>query len=198
MTNMMQGAVSPANLQVLVSLPPEGTYDRLLGALQATGGAVGAQSRPSSMAFVAVKQSIWATSNVRIRYNGVASLTPAEGGTMLQLSASIDWGSAVPLFIMYAVMAVVIAIWNIASGLIIGVVGSGVTAWLLSSNYRDEALRKITGALASPVPAPQAFAQTAPAGDNIAQIQRLAQLRDSGAITAAEFEAKKAELLRGV
>jgi len=43
----------------------------------------------------------------------------------------------------------------------------------------------------SPAPAPQA----AGGGDNVAELERLAKLRDSGALTEAEFEAQKAKIL---
>ena len=45
-----------------------------------------------------------------------------------------------------------------------------------------------------PAPAP-APAPAAPAADPIAQLTQLAALRDSGALTEAEFEAEKAKIL---
>jgi hypothetical protein len=44
----------------------------------------------------------------------------------------------------------------------------------------------------APAPAP---APAAPAADPIAQLTQLAALRDSGALTEAEFEAQKAKIL---
>ncbi|HSD23848.1 MAG TPA: SHOCT domain-containing protein [Solirubrobacterales bacterium] len=41
----------------------------------------------------------------------------------------------------------------------------------------------------TPAPAP------APSGDHIAELERLAKLRDSGALTDAEFEQQKAKIL---
>jgi hypothetical protein len=46
----------------------------------------------------------------------------------------------------------------------------------------------------APAPAP-APAPAAPAPDPIAQLTQLAALRDSGALTEAEFEAQKAKIL---
>jgi Short C-terminal domain len=46
----------------------------------------------------------------------------------------------------------------------------------------------------APAPAP-APAPAAPAADPIAQLTQLAALRDSGALTEAEFEAQKAKVL---
>ena len=51
-------------------------------------------------------------------------------------------------------------------------------------------------AQAAPAPAPEpAPAPAAPAPDKFEQLGKLAALRDSGALTDAEFEAEKAKLL---
>lgn len=51
-----------------------------------------------------------------------------------------------------------------------------------------------------PAPAPVAAASAAPAGvdfdTKLAQLKQLGELRDSGILTEAEFEIKKAEILR--
>ena len=46
-------------------------------------------------------------------------------------------------------------------------------------------------------PPPPAAPAAAPADDMIEQLQKLGQLRDSGVLTDAEFEAQKAKLLAG-
>lgn len=109
---------------------------------------------------------------------------------------------------------------------ILVVVGVGVTAWNASSGIPDKQLDLIIKNLQgggpapaqapqqtySPPPAPQPQAYTPPpvappapapaSADNTAsvveQIKQLAGLRDAGAITADEFEAKKAELLKRI
>jgi hypothetical protein len=48
-----------------------------------------------------------------------------------------------------------------------------------------------------PPPPPPAAPAAAPADDMIEQLQKLGQLRDSGVLTDAEFEAQKAKLLAG-
>jgi len=50
-------------------------------------------------------------------------------------------------------------------------------------------------AQAAPVEAAPAPAPAAPAADPVAQLTQLAALRDSGALTEAEFEAQKAKIL---
>lgn len=51
-------------------------------------------------------------------------------------------------------------------------------------------VRPVAGAGFSPAPA-----QSAAGGDTVAELERLAKLRDSGALTDAEFEAQKAKIL---
>lgn len=51
-------------------------------------------------------------------------------------------------------------------------------------------VRPVAGAGFSPAPA-----QSADGGDSVAELERLAKLRDSGALTDAEFEAQKAKIL---
>jgi Short C-terminal domain len=46
-------------------------------------------------------------------------------------------------------------------------------------------------------PAPAAASGSASGGDSVAQLERLAKLRDSGALTEAEFEQQKARILGG-
>ena len=46
-------------------------------------------------------------------------------------------------------------------------------------------------------PAPTAAGGSASEGDSVAQLERLAKLRDSGALTEAEFEQQKARILGG-
>ncbi len=65
---------------------------------------------------------------------------------------------------------------------------------IMTRKLGEESLRVATAERSQPAPAPAASAP-APAPDQMAVLASLAQLRDSGAITAEEFEAKKAEIL---
>jgi hypothetical protein len=49
----------------------------------------------------------------------------------------------------------------------------------------------------TPAPAPAVAPQAAPVStdDTVAQLQQLAQLKDQGILTQAEFDAKKAQIL---
>jgi Short C-terminal domain len=55
-------------------------------------------------------------------------------------------------------------------------------------------VRSVGGSGFTPAPAPAPAADT---GDQIAELERLAKLRDSGALTDAEFEQQKAKILAG-
>ena len=63
----------------------------------------------------------------------------------------------------------------------------------------DEVMRTVGKiALPPPLPQPAAPAGPNPGTDALEQLRKLGQLRDSGTLTPAEFEAKKTELLRRV
>jgi uncharacterized membrane protein YdbT with pleckstrin-like domain len=67
-------------------------------------------------------------------------------------------------------------------------------AMLNAKNQLEDGLRR--PALASVAPVPSASSATATSSDDVTvTLTKLADLRDKGAITAAEYEAKKAELL---
>jgi Short C-terminal domain len=53
------------------------------------------------------------------------------------------------------------------------------------------------GGAAPPASAPAATPSSGSPGDSVAELERLAKLRDSGALTDAEFEAQKAKVLGG-
>jgi len=69
--------------------------------------------------------------------------------------------------------------------------------------FKKVVIEQKTSALTAPQPGPAPAAAAAPApaapapapADAVAQIDQLARLRDSGAITPEEFDTKKAELL---
>jgi hypothetical protein len=204
--------------QVLVSLPQDAAYDRLVSALQQAGCEITGQNRPAAVSFNAIKQSIWTTSGFKVVFPGSATVTPTATGSQVQMSAKIAWGTATPMFLMYGGMGLVLMLfgWGLY-GILLAALGAGSTAFILSSSGADESLRKVaaqlTGGAAAPAapapaptPQPAAAAPTASAptaaaanaDDSLAQIERLAHLRDSGAISAAEYEAKKDELLKRV
>ena len=63
--------------------------------------------------------------------------------------------------------------------------------------YKQQQYQQQQQQYQQPPPPPQAAPAAAPADDMIEQLQKLGQLRDSGVLTDAEFEAQKAKLLAG-
>ncbi len=66
---------------------------------------------------------------------------------------------------------------------------------ILSRNVGSTSPAAVPAVPPAPAPASPAPAAAAPVTDDTATLQRLAELRDSGAITSDEYEAKKSEIL---
>lgn len=148
---------------------------------------------------------------------------PAQSTARIALK--VQWGSAMPLLALQGGAVVVAAMFNyyIAAFALIFIIGSlAITAWSVSSGIPEKALNDMMRVLqggapvmapapayaapaaysppAQPAPQPattpvQAAPTQAEAAAIIEQIKQVASLRDAGAITPEEFEAKKKELL---
>jgi len=130
---------------------------------------------------------------------------------VLQVLAVIVAAMINPYFMYFALILIIVSIaataWNASSGVpdkalddIIRNLQTGAPAPGFSpvypNGYQAPPPQPVMQQPAPPTPAPQPAA--APSGDTAAiveQIKQLAALRDAGALTPAEFEAKKAELL---
>ena len=73
------------------------------------------------------------------------------------------------------------------------VVGTAAVVGGHMANKQAAAAQAQQPAEAAPAPAPEAAPAVAP--DPVAQLTQLAALKDSGALTEAEFEAEKAKIL---
>jgi len=83
-------------------------------------------------------------------------------------------------------------------GLLRGVARTAViagTATTVSNRVSRRQAQKWGAEEAQQAPPQQAPAAAAPAADPIAQLKQLGELRDSGVLTDAEFEAQKAKIL---
>jgi hypothetical protein len=212
--------------RVTLAITPEAAFDAAMAALAAAGSEVTWQSRPNAAKFGFSYKSFWFTGGVKVSYLGDLSVSPVgPGQTQVGLTLAVNWGGAVPLFVFYAVFALVMWAMNPAAGMFFGlcaVIGAISTAWRLSSKTPEDEARKIlqhlgpnvvAGAYAPPAgvqpappppkPAPPPPQAAAPPPVNPAvetsvfdQIKRLAELRDMGAVTPEEFDTKKSELLK--
>ncbi|MEZ5960608.1 MAG: SHOCT domain-containing protein [Hyphomonadaceae bacterium] len=148
--------------------------------------------------------------------------------TTARVSLKLQWGSFLPLALTTLAFVFVMGMFNLyfaVYGLFIMAILVAYSAWQMSSQLPDKVLAQffqtLSGAPAAPQantfrPQPQPAPPTAPVptsapapapapapagGDAAAimeQIKQLGALRDAGVLTADEFEAKKAELLKRI
>lgn len=185
------------------------------------GGEFSWQQPPQGAKFLLTYKNLWNTANVSLKYDGDLQIAPAgPDQSSARIALKLQWGSAVPLLLLQGGSVIVAAMFSyyvaaFAFLLIIGLLA--FTAWNASSNLPgkliDDIVRSLqTGAqpahappvapmrAPSPQHAPPAQAAAPPAAPSPSaaiaeQIKQLAALRDAGAITGDEFEAKKKELL---
>ena len=212
----------PFQSSVSVDLDVPNAYARVINAIQEAGGQVKMQTPPQNVQFELVRKkwkkgSSW---GVPLRFYGTVGVQPISNKeARVTTNVKADFGSAVPLFIFVGISGFICALLLGAWAGVFGMIWLALTLGFLVSIYINlntnvpEALcQEIVAALpvttTTYTPPPEAGldipAQTGKlnntppeAGLDIpAQIKKLAELRDMGALTTAEFEAKKAELLK--
>lgn len=166
--------------RVTVAMAPEAAFDAAVAGLVATGSEVTWQARPTAAKFSFTYKSLWYTGGVKVTYAGDLNVAPiGPGQTQVGLTMAVNWGGAVPLFVSYAVFALVMWAMNPAAGMFFGlvaVIGCISSAWRLSSKTPEDEAKKIlqhigptviAGApqpmAAQPAPAPPAPKPAAPA-----------------------------------
>jgi len=216
------------NQQATFNGEPNDAFAQALRAIAQSGGEVTWQQVPSAAKFLIGKKDFWTTGGFTMKYDGdVQVARSGPGQTTARFSLKLNWGSYVPLGATTIVAVLVLSMTNYyfaAMGFLFMIAILVYSAWAVSSQLPDKMLkdiiRNLQGGGASvptqsrpqpapsyaptppPQPAPQPQPTAAPAGDATAsiveQIKQLAGLRDAGAITADEFEAKKSELLKRI
>lgn len=219
MTRGFGGGGGGQSRQVPIMAAAHDAFAHAVRAIGATGGELLWQQPPQAK-FLTTRKGLWTTAGVALKYDGDLQIAPAGAGqSTARVALKLQWGSAVPLLLLQAGSVLVAAMFNYyvaAFALIIIAVTLAYTAWSVSSGIPDRALNDIAAALQNgappvaaytppaptPTPAPTPAPAAAPAPDRAAsvnavteQIMQIAALRDAGAITVEEFEAKKKELL---
>ncbi len=214
-----------ASEQATVNGVPEQVYQSALQAIAAQGGQIVWQNPPQGAKFVYGFKNLLYTMNMTVRYDCDLSLSPmAAGQQAVRLNAKVDWGSAMGLLVVNGVLTILAAMLNpllMYYMLFIGIIVVLGFWWSMSKSIPTRIAKQIFAAMGAgptqafqpapapyaapsapayqppPMPAapPQAAAAADPTTAIVDQIKQLAALRDAGAITPAEFEAKKAELL---
>jgi hypothetical protein len=200
-----------------MAMSPADAFDYTRGALQASGAVLGAQSPPALIEFTLTRKDAQ-TGSVEVLMPGRAVVAPAGDG-QATVTLTIDPATQ---FLLYAVGLGLAAL--LFGGFFLGSLNGlwflivlGGEAWLfwnVFNKWPGDALNAIRakmqassavsgGAPIAPPAAPiftPASSTTAPANaaDIADQIRHLAELRDQGHLTQAEFDAKKAELLKRI
>jgi hypothetical protein len=210
----------PADIQSIAPMDPLQAFAHVEQTLMACGGRAMMQNPPSSMHIEIPYKDLWLTGGMPVRFRGLMTFTPqGPKQTLLQSKLAIDWGSAALVPILVLVTAAFAGFMNplfFMMYLIFGAMCAGASAWMLATSGQTKAAAKFVGALSGVQPnlaAPKFEMPKMPGGGQqdwaspqqkqaaadpapMEQLERLAKLRDAGVVTAEEFEAKKAELLK--
>ncbi len=224
MTRGFSGAASGGgqSRQATIAGAPHDAFANASRIIGAKGGEFLWQQPPQSARFLLTYKNLWSTANISLKYDGDLQIAPgAPNQSTARIALKLQWGSAMPLLLLQGGSVMVAAMFNyyVAAFALILLIGFlAFTAWNASSNLPGRLLNDIMRSLqagapaAYPPPQPPAMAPPAPHHHAAAaapappaaappsaaiaeQIKQLAALRDAGAITSDEFEAKKKELL---
>ncbi|MEZ5595177.1 MAG: SHOCT domain-containing protein [Pseudomonadales bacterium] len=189
------------------------------------GGEIRNQMPPHQMNAILIYKEFLSTMSAPVRVESDIAVSPVSAAqTMVSISSRVDWSSTASIWIISAVVLVLVIMLNpymMMLWFLLFIGGAALNVWMIASRAPKlvaenlfTALRSVpaggsagTYSPAMPTPAPQA--QAAPPAatpatpsavavsqdETIARIRKLAELKDIGAITVEEFEAKKAELL---
>ena len=201
-----------------INADAETVFSLAANAVAAGGGQVLLQSPPHSMRIAMVKKDFVNTSWMRVRMAGDLVITPTGSR---QCTMRIDFRAENLMTVVgTSVAATVLAvILNAQTGLgglmlLLGIAATAWTAYNVGNNLPrtmaetlllDIQLQAQSGVTPMRQPMPH-VTPSAPAASRsatsvdgsgvVANMKKLQELRDMGALTAAEFEAKKAEILK--
>ncbi|MEZ5156867.1 MAG: SHOCT domain-containing protein [Solirubrobacterales bacterium] len=116
---------------------------------------------------------------------GAVSLLHSVGSDTIPADGKLDGIIVGATFLLMGLPALVYWVWSVVMD--------------LGGDEHPSGMAAATGfSVADPrASAPARFAAASGGGDRIAELERLQRLRESGALTAAEFEREKARILRG-
>lgn len=199
------------------------TFNIAAQAITAAGGQVMLQSPPQSMRVAVTKMDFVNTSWMKVRFAGDIVITPA-GSRQCTVQVKYQAENLMAIVGTSVAVTLVAVVLNAQTGLgglmlLLGIAATAWTAYNLSNSLPKSMAEKLvleiqmqaqSGATpirqaATPVtPSSPPRAQTSMSSDGamndgssvVANMRKLQELRDMGALTAAEFEAKKAEILK--
>ena len=202
-----------------VAMSASDAFEYTRGALQASGVVLGVQSPPAHIEFSLTRKDI-ETGSIDAVMPGRAIVAPAGDGQST-VTLTVDPATQ---FMVYAaglgLAALLFGGWfmgslgNLWFLLVLG--GEAYLFWSIFNKWPNDALNSIRAKMqassavsggapivqpTAPIftpPAPSSPAPSSNAADIAEQIRHLAELRDQGHLTQAEFDAKKAELLKRI
>ena len=226
MRGMSMGA--GAGQQTTFAGEPAEAFNQAIRAITQSGGEVNWQQPPTAAKFLIGYRDFMSTGGFVMKYDGDLFVQRVGANqTTVRFNLKLNWGSYVPLAATTIVVLLILLVTNpyvAAMGLLFVGAILAYSAWSVSSQLPEKVAKKIiqnlqgggataphsaapqpqmhTPAPPPPQPAPAAAPTPPPAADTtssiVDQIKQLAGLRDAGAITPDEFEAKKAELLKRI
>ena len=209
-----------AGKRVAIALDAAAAYDQIGAAIQAGRGMIEWQAPPQSARFTLDKKDFWNTGGTTVKYAGELTVTPTGPQTcMAQLDLKVNWSSMIPIvFAALGCAFLAVCMYQQFAGLLVPMALALVAyyVWMFASKVPNGIVARMLKGLpeapmpvggpavdATPPPAPTAAPGPGPApppsgaAAGVAdRIKQLAELRDAGAISPAEYEAKKAELLK--
>jgi hypothetical protein len=196
--------------QAMLAMDPAQAMNAALTAITASGATIQGQ-QPGLIQFEAIKKSFWSTLNIPLRYRGEVTIAPSgPGQSAVRVAAKLDWGSAGGIIAINVICILVLG-WVLLPLLLVG-----LSLWTISSKFSREVAEAVSTRLSAgsaqaawtppPAPAPPrpstrlnepapVLTPRAEAADPHEGLRKLKELYDLGAVSEAEFAAKKAELL---
>ena len=201
-----------------ISADAETAFSLAANAVTAAGGQVLLQSPPQSMRVAMIKKDFVNTSWMKVRMAGDLIITPsgARQSTMRIVFRAENLMTVVGTSVAVTLLAVILNAQTGLGGLmlLLGIAATAWTAYNVGNNLPRTMAEKLlldiqiqaqSGVTPMRQPMPSATSSAPPASRSatsvdgsgvVANMKKLQELRDMGALTAAEFEAKKAEILK--
>lgn len=197
-----KGAASTVN----VGVEANAAYAQALDVLEEVGAVITWRQAPTTALFKLTKKSALATGGLPVAYRGELTITGVNARqSQAWLSARPNWLILLPIVMLtqsaaffMSIVKPMGSIWELFS-----LAALAFSAYTIGLKWPREVSAQVlqrlqdSGGIASGPSSPPALApaEPPPAADTFAQLKTLAELRDSGAITVEEFEAKKTVLL---
>ena len=197
---------------------PDSVFERILDTIQASGGEIREQHRGQMISAIMIEKGFWSTGGMTYKFPTDVTLEALGADqTVVRIKGNVDYMSTLGGLLPLPLLAIFGAQYNLTIAAFfwpLMFLSVGYWFWSINSLRNKITVEKILSKLnvsvigqptpphAQPSPPPSPSAKPQPPGaaedtegNIIKKIQKLAELRDAGAITADEFEGKKAELL---